>query len=46
MWGRRDGQAVAVPVALGEKNGRFTQVTGGDLQEGASVITDSGTAQS
>ena len=44
VWVLRDGQAVA--VALGETNGRFTQVTGGDLQEGASVITDSGTAQS
>ncbi len=46
VWVVRDGQAVAVPVVLGETNGRFTQVTGGDLQEGASVITDSGTAQS
>ena len=45
VWVLRDGQAVAVTVALGETNGRFTQVTGGDLQEGASVITDSGTAQ-
>lgn len=45
VWVLRDGRAVPVTVTLGETNGRFTQVTGGDLQEGASVITDSGTAQ-
>jgi HlyD family secretion protein len=46
VWVLRNGQPSKVAVTLGDSNGRFTAVTSGDLQEGAEVITDSGTAQS
>ena len=36
----RDGRAVAVPVTLGISDGRVTEVTGGELAEGAPVITE------
>jgi HlyD family secretion protein len=36
----RDGQAVAVPVKTGISDGRMTEVSAGELQEGMAVITD------
>lgn len=40
VWVLKDGQAVSVPVKLGISDGRMTEVTGGELQEGALIITD------
>jgi HlyD family secretion protein len=42
----RDGQPVAVPVTVGPTDGRLTEVTGGELQPGMAVITESVGAQS
>lgn len=46
VWVLRDGVAAAVPVEVGETNGRYTQVTSGDLTEDTQVITDIAGAQS
>jgi len=40
IWILRDGQPVAVPIVTGETDGRVTEVTGGEIKDGASVITD------
>lgn len=40
VWMLRDGRPVAVGLTVGETDGRFTEVTGGDLKEGAVVVTD------
>ena len=40
IWVLRDGQAVAVQVQPGISDGRMTEVSGPDLQEGMAVITD------
>ncbi len=40
VWVLRNGQAVAVPVEVGQTNGRQTEITGGDLRDGVQVITD------
>ncbi|BCO26957.1 multidrug resistance protein MdtA [Rhodoferax lithotrophicus] len=40
VWVLRDGVAVAVSVTPGISDGRMTEITGGDLQEGMQVITD------
>jgi HlyD family secretion protein len=40
VWMLRDGRPIAVALTVGETDGRFTEVTGGDLKEGAAVITD------
>lgn len=39
IWVLLHGQAVEVPVKTGLTNGRLTEITGGDLQEGDAVIT-------
>lgn len=44
VWVLRDGAAVAVPVTPGISDGRMTEITAGDLQPGALVITDQRTA--
>ncbi|PWB57558.1 MAG: efflux RND transporter periplasmic adaptor subunit [Nitrosomonadales bacterium] len=41
VWVLRDGQPVAVPVTVGVSDGRHTEVTGGELQAGMPVITES-----
>lgn len=46
VWVLRGGTAVAVPVTIGQTDGRQTEIVGGDLQERAQVITDMGGAQS
>jgi HlyD family secretion protein len=46
VWVIRDGLAVAVPVSLGQSNGRLTEITAGDLRDGDAVITDSGAGPS
>jgi len=40
VWVLRDGQPVAVPVAVGPTDGRFTEVTGGELEAGTPVVTE------
>lgn len=40
VWVLREGQPVAVPVTLGATDGSLTELTGGDLQPGAQVITE------
>jgi HlyD family secretion protein len=39
VWVLRDGQPVAVPVALGLDDGNFTEILKGDLQSGDRVVT-------
>jgi len=46
VWVLRDGLPAAVPVAVGQTDGRFTEIVSGDLSEGAQVITDATGAQS
>lgn len=46
VWVLRDGAPVAVPVTVGQTDGRYTEITGGNLSEGAAVITDLTGAQS
>jgi HlyD family secretion protein len=41
VWVLRDGQPAAVPVSVGVSNGRHTEVSGGELQAGMRVITES-----
>lgn len=41
VWVLRDGRPVAVTVSVGVSNGRQTEVTGGELQAGMPVITES-----
>ena len=36
----RDGAPVAVPIGRGVTDGRFTEVTGGELSEGDRVIVE------
>ena len=40
LWVLRDGQAAAIPVTVGASNGRQTEITGGELKAGMSVITE------
>jgi HlyD family secretion protein len=40
VWVLRDGQPVPLSATVGVTNGRFTEVTGGELQEGVPVITE------
>lgn len=41
VWILRDGQPIAIPVQVGASDGRMTEVTGGELQAGMQVITES-----
>jgi len=40
VWVLRDGQPVAVSVTVGSTDGRFTEVTGGELEAGTPVVTE------
>lgn len=40
VWVLREGEAAAVAVIVGATDGRMTEVTGGELREGAQVITE------
>ncbi len=40
VWVLRDGQPVAIDVQTGATNGRVTEITGGDIQAGMQVITE------
>lgn len=40
IWVLRDGVSTSVQIAVGQSDGRYTEVTGGDLREGDHVITD------
>lgn len=44
VWVLRDGAATAVNVTPGISDGRMTEITAGDLQPGALIITDQRTA--
>lgn len=39
VWVLREGVPVQVPVTIGSSDGRLTEITGGDLAEGDTVIT-------
>lgn len=41
VWVLRDGRPVPVPVVTGATDGRYTEITGGELREGMEVITES-----
>jgi HlyD family secretion protein len=41
VWVLTDGQPAAIGVTVGRTNGHLTEITGGDLEEGQHVITDS-----
>jgi len=40
VWVLRDGEPVALDVKTGASNGRVTEITGGDLEAGMQVITE------
>jgi HlyD family secretion protein len=40
VWALVDGKPLAIPVTVGVTDGRFTEITGGDLKEGMQAITD------
>ena len=40
IWVLQEGQASPLDVTIGHSNGQYTQVTGGGLKAGMSVITD------
>jgi HlyD family secretion protein len=40
VWALVDGKPLAIPVTIGVTDGRFTEITGGDLEEGMQAITD------
>ncbi len=44
VWVLRDGQPVAVAVRTGATNGRVTEITGGGLQAGTPLVTETESA--
>lgn len=40
VWALVDGKPFAIPVSIGVTDGRFAEITGGELKEGVQVITD------
>lgn len=46
VWVLRDGGPVAVPVTVGQTNGRYTEIMGGELHEGEAIITEATGGQS
>lgn len=40
VWALVDGNPLAIPVTVGVSDGRFTEITGGDIKEGMQAITD------
>jgi HlyD family secretion protein len=40
VWVPREGQPVSVSVTVGVTDGRLTEVTSGELQDGMQVITE------
>jgi HlyD family secretion protein len=40
VWALVEGKPLAIPVTVGVTDGRFTEITGGDLKEGMQAITD------
>ncbi len=40
VWTLVDAKPVAIPVTVGVTDGRFTEITGGDLKDGMQAITD------
>jgi HlyD family secretion protein len=41
VWVLRNGEPTPIPVTVGATDGRLTEVTGGELQPGMHVVTDS-----
>ena len=46
VWVLRDNVPAAVAVTVGDSDGRYTEILGGDLQAGTAVITDAAGGQS
>ena len=44
VWALRNGQLTAIPITKGLSDGKMTEVTGGALEEGMEVVTDTVTA--
>jgi HlyD family secretion protein len=40
VWTLRNGEPVAVPVTVGVTDGKFTEIVGGQVDEGMRVVTD------
>jgi HlyD family secretion protein len=40
VWALVNGKPSAIPVTVGVTDGRFTEITGGDLKESMQAITD------
>jgi HlyD family secretion protein len=40
VWTLQNGQPVSIPITTGVTDGQFTEVTGGQLQEGMQLITN------
>jgi HlyD family secretion protein len=40
VWTLQNGQPVSIPITTGVTDGQFTEVTGGQLQEGTQLITN------
>ena len=40
VWALVDRNPLAIPVTVGVTDGRFTEITGGDIKEGMQAITD------
>jgi HlyD family secretion protein len=40
VWALVEGRPLAIPITVGVTDGRFTEITGGDLKEGMQAITD------
>jgi HlyD family secretion protein len=45
VWTLRNGRAIPISVSIGAGDGNFTEVTGGDVEEGMPVITDAEVAR-
>jgi len=45
VWVEQDGSAVPVAVQTGASNGRFTEITGGDIQAGTEVVIEATVAR-
>jgi HlyD family secretion protein len=43
VWALVDGKPLAIPVTVGVTDGKFTEITGGDIKEGMQAITDNAT---
>jgi HlyD family secretion protein len=40
VWILKNGQPIAVPIAIGSTNGSVTEVTGGEIKPGMAILVD------